>query len=790
MLHWQHMDKQVEADRQGRFWAIRQRGKDVVLRPVGWFLLACRAVWRYLGKLGLALRNLLTWFVWKPLFFLTLPLWLPLGWLWELTRPFLPKIWRFAGRVGLAERRLLVLAARPFRWLLRQLAQGAAWVWGILKRIVLRIASVVWQITAPARARLRKRYGSMARVYLARLRVFLLRPKPPRTAVLAPKAPTAGQPSPKAVTRLALVTTIAVLLFATAFMLSRQTPAAAVVTAVTPEKIVVILTPTPRPEEPPASAPQIDVKLTPWATPDPLATGGTLAFTLHQDGNSDIYIMPVGQREPVQLTSHTAPDIQPAWSPDGQSLAFASRRDGNWELYVYNLPEQTLRRVTNHMGYDGNPAWSPDSQWLVYESYQNGNMDIYIVRADGSEGPFRLTENDALDYDPVWSPGGRHVAFVSWRSGNKDIFVLSLDEVTDEAAFNVTQSPDRYEDAPVFSPDGRFLAYHDASGVAPFVYLLPLNSDYLPAGEPLNAGQQGEWAVWSPNGRSLMVVYNDDEHGYLLGTAPEGWGVAPQVFEAKGRIEGSPSWTAVQLTPDLLARLENIDQNETAQVLYKEALFAPPPAGPPVLLQQVPVNAPSPYLNDRVDDSFLALRERLIAEAGWDVLGRLDQMFASLDEQPLPGQPRQSWHQAGRAFDLPYRDVLAFEPRIEVVREDVGTETYWRVYVKTDAQDGTQGQPLRDLPWDFRARFEGDPQYYDEGGKPKDAIPAGYYVDFTALAADYGWQRVPALDNWRTYFQGIRFWQFENRQGLLWSEAMLELYSPEELVGVLPDPSD
>jgi TolB protein len=110
-----------------------------------------------------------------------------------------------------------------------------------------------------------------------------------------------------------------------------------------------------------------------------------------------------------------------------------------------------------------------------------------------------------------------------------------------------------------------------------------------------------------------------------------------------------------------------------------------------------------------------------------------------------------------------------------------------RIFLKTAQQDGSQGEPLRELPWDFAARYESDPLYYDQGGKLKNAIPAGYYVDFTALAADYGWSRVPALDNWRTFFQGIRYWHFENRQGLTWEEAIRELYSSNELARAFGD---
>lgn len=41
---------------------------------------------------------------------------------------------------------------------------------------------------------------------------------------------------------------------------------------------------------------------------------------------------------------------------------------------------------------------------------------------------------------------------------------------------------------------------------------------------------------------------------------------------------------------------------------------------------------------------------------------------------------------------------------------------------------------------------------------------------------------MPAADNWRTYFPAARFWHYENRQGLPWEPAMLELYTVEELL--------
>jgi TolB protein len=764
----------------GQFLAPLMRPIGLRLRPfLLWF-------WRFLGRLGLALRTLLTWIIWKPIWLLTMPFWLPLSWLWEGVRGRLPGLWRFVGRMGLALRRLLalfiwrpfyLLIARPVRWLWRHL------FWPLLLWLAdktRRFWQTAWDASAPRRGRLRRRWASRWLVFRARLRVLVLRPKPPKTAVFIPRQPRYHPPNVRAARFITAFASIAIVLVVSFVTWQERQPGPVSAGESSSLMRVVIATPSPMPmTATPTPRPTIDVRLTPWPTPDPLQTGGSLAFTWERDGNSDIYLLAIGQAEPVRLTYHPAADRDPAWSPNGRQLAFTSRRDGNWEIYIFDLDDGQLRRVTNHPGFDGAPAWSPDGQWLVYEAYRDNNLDIYIIKADLSEGPYRLTENPAPDFAPVWSPGGRHIAFTSWRTGNKDIFLMSLNEVTDEAAINLTASPGGHEDEPNFSPDGRYLAYHDDSAGFPLLYAVPLDENYRPAGPAVALGQQGRHPAWSPNGEALAFVYEKGDADYLMAGSPAGWGVSPQVFQGNGRLD-DPSWSANPLTPAQLDNVLAFDGRYPDKPLFTEVVSPTQKSGPPVLLFEMPVSAPSPYLSDRVDQSFLALRQRVEQEAGWDLLGRLDNMYEALDAQSFPGQSSATWNKAGRAFDLYYREAIAFEPRVEVVRETVGLETYWRVYLKADAQDGSQGEPLRDLPWDFRARFGDEPQYYDEGGVFKDRIPAGYFVDFTALAADYGWQRVPAANNWRTFFPGILFWHYENRQALAWEEAMLEIH-PETL---------
>ncbi len=741
-------------------------------RPIGWllrpFFALGRAGWRFLGRMGVALRNLLRWFVWQPLRFVTTPL----RWLYRfLLLPLLLRpLWRY----------LIAPIGRRLR----------AWL------------RTRWQAGAPARRRWQRHWASQQAVFIARLRLRLRRTQPPTDAIYVADANTglsyaAALGQQRRQTRLRLVRVASgliavnlVLVGLGSIITSEPIPSLASALpadTITPPPATATASPTPTTTPLPPTAtftpqPLPTIDLSPWPTPD-LLSGGSLLFTMRQNGNSDIYALTVGQSRPIRLTSHPSADRDPAWSPDGSQIAFASHRDGNWDIYVLDLWLAAARRITSDLAFDAGPGWSPDGQWLVYESYRSGNLDIYITRADGSGQPIQLTHHVAPDFSPVWSPGGRHIAFTSWRTGNKDIFIMPLDAAQDTAAVNVTQSPDRHEDHPRFKPDGESLAFDDDSSGFDLVYETAL-AQYAPAGQPVSLGQ-GRQPTWSPDGRAILYVHEVNGQTYLIAGNTAAWNIAPQAFASAGLIE-DPFWSAARLPASLAARLP--DEGGDAP-LFTEVASPSETADPPYLLQPVVVRAPSPYLSDRVNDSFAALQARVQQDAGFDFLAQLDNMFEPLSVQPLPGQSRYTWNKAGRAFDLSYRPVLSFDPQMEVLRQDRGYQVFWRVMLKVAAQDGTQGEPLRDLPWDFRARYGQDARYYDEGGKWKEAIPAGYYIDLSALAADYGWQRVPADTAWRTYFPSIRFWHFEKTDGLTWNAAMAELYQADELLdafGELP----
>lgn len=527
---------------------------------------------------------------------------------------------------------------------------------------------------------------------------------------------------------------------------------------------------------------------------------GTLVFSMLVGGQEDLFALAAGQSAPTRLTDSLADDRSPAWSADGQRLAFASRRDGNWELYVLTMSTGEITRLTYDLAFEANPTWSPDGLWLAYEAYYDGNLDIYLVKSDASEGPYPVTHQPGPDTSPAWTPAapGRTLAYVSLREGNQDIYLLSLDEPSEDLARNLTNTPAANEDAPAWSPDGSRIAYSVVENGLPLIYTRSTAPEE--SGSPQLVGQ-GHSPVWSPDGSELAYLSDRPMGGaptasLLLTGQSVSWEGAVEAFILPG-LASAPDWTESPLPPPQ----GTLAFAATAPLPgpFAEPVTAPDAQTNLYLLKNISgIVADSPILSDRVDGSFIALRDHANQAAGWDFLGRLDNVFWSLDRPLEPGQDSRNWHKAGRAFDIIEEYNSGSPAQVELVPEQIGAETYWRLYVRAAVQDGSLGEPLRGLPWDFYARTSGDVQAYERGGREKEVVPSGYYVDFTRIAHAYGWIRTPSGLTWRSNWPGILYWQYEKRDGLDWWTAMQELYPAQTLEqqfftptpGPTPEPPD
>jgi Tol biopolymer transport system component len=57
---------------------------------------------------------------------------------------------------------------------------------------------------------------------------------------------------------------------------------------------------------------------------------------------------------------------------------------GNWEIYIVTTAG-TVRQLTTDSATDGLPTWSPDGNSLAFLSNRGGTWGLFIMNADGSE---------------------------------------------------------------------------------------------------------------------------------------------------------------------------------------------------------------------------------------------------------------------------------------------------------------------------------------------------------------------------------------------------------------------
>lgn len=97
----------------------------------------------------------------------------------------------------------------------------------------------------------------------------------------------------------------------------------------------------------------------------------------------------------------------PAISPDGETIAFAYKGD------LYRVPAQggVARQLTTHSAYDTQPVWSPDGKKIAFASAREGSLDVYVVDAQGGV-PTRLTTHSGNER-PVAFLDNEHVLFTA-----------------------------------------------------------------------------------------------------------------------------------------------------------------------------------------------------------------------------------------------------------------------------------------------------------------------------------------------------------------------------------------
>ncbi|HEX3927310.1 MAG TPA: protein kinase [Gemmatimonadales bacterium] len=192
-----------------------------------------------------------------------------------------------------------------------------------------------------------------------------------------------------------------------------------------------------------------------------------------------------------------------AMSPDGRRVAVgAGGPSGSLDIWVKDLDRGPFARLT-FSGHDRRPAWSPDGREIAFIRDSGSGGDVFVRPVDGGGAERRMAHLDRAVQEIQWSHDGHWILVrtESGAAGNGDI--LALRTQSDSAPVPVATS-NFTELQPIFSPDGRWVAYVSNEAVTPEVYVRPFPNSSSGRWQVSNGG--GGSPAWSADGKELFFI--------------------------------------------------------------------------------------------------------------------------------------------------------------------------------------------------------------------------------------------------------------------------------------------
>jgi Tol biopolymer transport system component len=198
---------------------------------------------------------------------------------------------------------------------------------------------------------------------------------------------------------------------------------------------------------------------------------------------NDIYVMRIGHT-PQPLTGDQFWKSDPSWSPDGKRLSYSSDRGGHLEIWVRDLHTGNDTRVASLAEAAAvSGTWSHDGKFIAFLD-QTGAVYTVHVESGDIQRVYPATFEPGR---PTWSKDGNTIAIAAikpysarYREGLSEI--LTINRTTGEATYHQAvpnkSLQTRGDDGPVWSPDGRKMAFV----VASVLWVMPVSADGTPAG--------------------------------------------------------------------------------------------------------------------------------------------------------------------------------------------------------------------------------------------------------------------------------------------------------------------
>ncbi len=248
-------------------------------------------------------------------------------------------------------------------------------------------------------------------------------------------------------------------------------------------------------------------KITDWDGTDnmPMWYGDKIYFNSDRTGTLNLYCYDNNTGETRQVTTFDEYDVRwPSLGPDG--IAF---ENGGY-VYVLDLPSEKLNKVAVEMISDNlstrTEYISVSDRVFDFEVAPDGKRGVFSARGEiftvpSKEGNTRNLTNStgAHEKDPVWSPDGKWIAYFSDETGEDEIFLISQDG---SEKVRLTTDGHCWRRGLQWSPDSKMITFSDKNNK---FYYVTIESKSLVTIDESDYGGIFDYS-WSPDSR--YIVYS------------------------------------------------------------------------------------------------------------------------------------------------------------------------------------------------------------------------------------------------------------------------------------------
>ena len=291
-----------------------------------------------------------------------------------------------------------------------------------------------------------------------------------------------------------------------------------------------------------------------------------VAFVDLRNGQKDLWVRPIREGSPIQVTNDSFEDRSPIWHPDGQRIIYSSIRDGVYQICVAFVDGRPPIQLTSgesdkfllDVSFDGSsilhaasneesdiwsvtvnaeetevtaepgaelwPAISPDGNTIAYQSVNNPAQtrklrdSVILTRPTGREG--QKVQLAVGGVNPTSAPDGTTVAFVRWSDNMWNVWTVRATggdekQLTKRGVFEgSTVLPYNRVGTRFYSwsPDGSKITYLSQGDTEAGLWVISTDGSHDTA-ITSNLKQSLYGPMWSPDGKQVAFVAAENQPG-------------------------------------------------------------------------------------------------------------------------------------------------------------------------------------------------------------------------------------------------------------------------------------